>query len=99
MYLDRNRSHNQSRNHRHGWTNRQNDPAYHREVQYTYRDLTEIKFSDVDVQNTVRLLCRDQSLNPPYMNYSNNKPMMTMKSFNEVVDSLMQYTTPINRAI
>lgn len=79
---------------------RQNDPAYNREVQYTHAERTVLRFSCADVHETIRLLCKDQGLNIPSipMEHSTYLNFHTLE-FNEIVETYMSRTTPINRTI
>ena len=80
------------------YTSRQNDPAYHREVQYTYADRTVRKFSAANVYEIVRLLCKDQGLQfPDHLMYSFTgvNLIYTLETLNGIVESAMSQTVPL----
>lgn len=83
------------------YVSRQNDPAYHREVQYTWSESNTPKFNLSPIHETVRMLCKDQGLNIPVL-LSTPDPeavIYTLKQFNELVEMYMEESTPINRLI
>lgn len=83
------------------YLDRQNDPAYHREVQYTWSESSKIKYTRDQVHEIVRLLCKDQGRNVPLMHDVPfpDTVLYTLKELNQYVEMHMENSTPINRLI
>lgn len=83
------------------YISRQNDPAYNREVQYTYRELTYAYWTDNQCTEIIRSLCKDQGLNIPFMQETVEPDLLslTYKELNNRVDYFMSLATPANKSI